>query len=157
MFRPGAIEGVVIKELIKHADRRGWLTELFRHDDLDGQYHPQMAYVSVTKARNVRGPHEHAVQTDLFCFLGPSNFEIYLWDNRTESSTYQNKMVIIAGEDEPRSILVPPGVVHAYKNIGPREGTIVNCPNRLYAGEDRKEQVDEIRHEDDPNTVFQLD
>ncbi|MFQ5800063.1 MAG: dTDP-4-dehydrorhamnose 3,5-epimerase, partial [Bacteroidota bacterium] len=84
-------------------------------------------------------------------------FKVYLWDNRKPSPTYRNKMVINAGEDEPKSILIPAGVVHAYKNAGSKEGMVVNCPNRLYAGKGRKEQVDEIRHESDPQSIFELD
>jgi dTDP-4-dehydrorhamnose 3,5-epimerase len=55
------------------------------------------------------------------------------------------------------ALIVPPGVVHAYKNIGTEPGLIFNCPNRLYKGPGRKEQVDEIRHEEDPDCRFQLD
>jgi dTDP-4-dehydrorhamnose 3,5-epimerase len=34
---------------------------------------------------------------------------------------------------------------------------VVNFPNRLFAGWGKKEPVDEVRHEDDPNSPFQLD
>jgi len=34
---------------------------------------------------------------------------------------------------------------------------VINCPNRLYAGQGRQEKVDEIRHEDDSDTVFRMD
>ena len=33
-FRPGKVEGVTWKALQVHDDERGWLCELFRHDDL---------------------------------------------------------------------------------------------------------------------------
>lgn len=157
MFRSGSIDGVIVKRLVKHIDQRGWLVELFRYDELDGEHYPQMAYISATSTEQARGPHEHNDQTDLFCFLGPSNFKVYLWDNRKRSPTFQNKMVVLAGEDDPKSIIVPAGVVHAYKNVGSMEGKVFNCPNRLYAGRGRTEQVDEVRHENDPHTIFQLD
>jgi dTDP-4-dehydrorhamnose 3,5-epimerase len=80
-----------------------------------------------------------------------------MWDNRKDSSTFQYKMVIVCGEEVPRSVLIPPGVVHAYENIGGKPGMVVNCPNRLYAGEHKKDPVDEIRHEDDPETIFKLE
>jgi dTDP-4-dehydrorhamnose 3,5-epimerase len=54
-------------------------------------------------------------------------------------------------------MIIPPGVVHAYRNIGTTAGWVFNLSNRLYAGEGRKEEVDEIRHENDPNTMFKLD
>jgi dTDP-4-dehydrorhamnose 3,5-epimerase len=63
----------------------------------------------------------------------------------------------MGGEDTPKSVLIPAGVVHAYRNIGGKFGMVVNFPNRLFAGRDRKEPVDEIRHEDDPNTIFKLE
>ena len=51
---------------------------------------------------------------------------------------------------------MPKGVVHAYQNIGDVEGIVINCPNRLYAGAGRKEKVDEIRHESDEASIFQM-
>jgi len=33
----------------------------------------------------------------------------------------------------------------------------VNLPDKLYAGEQRKQEVDEIRHEDKQDTPFSLD
>lgn len=157
IYKEGPIDGVVVKALTKHQDPRGWLCELFRNDELDGQFHPVMSYISMTNPGVARGPHEHAEQTDLFGFLGPSTFKIYLWDNRTSSATYGNRMSVIAGENEPKSILVPPGVVHAYKNVGDVLGMVTNYPNQLFAGKGRKEPVDEIRHEELPNSPFQLD
>jgi dTDP-4-dehydrorhamnose 3,5-epimerase len=65
--------------------------------------------------------------------------------------------VFDAGEDDPKSVIVPAGVVHAYKNIGAVPGWVVNLPNRLYAGSGRKEPVDEIRHELRPDSDFVLD
>lgn len=156
-FKAGEIEGVVIKELVKRSDRRGWLCELYRQDELPEEYFPVMSYISMTSPGTARGPHEHSEQADLFGFLGPSVFKIYLWDNRRHSSTYLNRMVVIAGENEPKSILIPPGVAHAYKNVGSVMGMVTNYPNRLYGGKGRKQPIDEIRHENDPNTIFQLD
>jgi dTDP-4-dehydrorhamnose 3,5-epimerase len=157
MFKEGVIDGVIVRELKKHGDARGWLMELFRGDEVQEEYMPVMGYISVTNAGIARGPHEHADQADYFCFLGPSNFRIYLWDNRKDSATYMSRQVLVAGEDAPMAVIVPAGVVHAYKNIGSKEGLVVNCANRLYAGHGRKATVDEIRHEQDPGTIFRLD
>lgn len=66
-------------------------------------------------------------------------------------------MVALVGVDNPMAVTIPAGVVHAYKNVGNVAGWVINCPNRLYAGEGKKEPVDEIRHEDDPTGPFQLD
>lgn len=152
-----SIEGVVVEEVRRHADGRGWLAEMFRQDELDREFHPVMSYVSMAQPGVVRGPHEHRDQADLFLFIGPSTFRVYLWDNRSDSKTFKNRDCFEAGESNPLRVLVPKGVVHAYKNVGEREGVVINCPNRLYAGYERKEPVDEIRHEDDPDGPFQLE
>lgn len=156
-FKPGAINGVIVRDLRKYVDERGWLVELFRHDDLAEEFHPQMAYISRSEPKVQRGPHEHADQADLFCFIGPSNFRVRLWDNRSDSETYRNVMTLNLGEDNPKSLLVPKGVVHAYRNIGEGAGIVINFPNRLFMGANRSEEVDEIRHEDDPQTIFRFD
>lgn len=151
------IEGVIIKELSRHSDQRGWLVELFRRDELEDGNFPVMSYLSMTAPGQVRGPHEHKNQTDLFCFTGPSNFRIHLWDNRRESPTFGRKCTLEAGQDNRLMIIIPPGVVHAYQNIGACEGLVFNAPNRLYAGEGKNQPVDEIRYEDNPDSPFKLD
>jgi dTDP-4-dehydrorhamnose 3,5-epimerase len=156
-FRTGEIEGVVVRELRKFDDRRGWLTELFRHDELAAELFPVMCYISSTKSGVTRGPHEHVNQADLFFFLGPSNFKLRMWDTRQNSSTFRNVKTLVVGADNPQAVAIPKGVVHAYQNVGSVDGIVINCPNRLYMGEQRRAAIDEIRHEDDPDTIFRMD
>jgi dTDP-4-dehydrorhamnose 3,5-epimerase len=156
-FKNGPIEGVIWVPLKKFHDERGWLCELFRHDELPAEFHPVMAYVSETLPGVARGPHEHVDQADYFCFYGPSNFRMYLWDNRPSSPTYQNKECRVVGQDQPMGLVVPVGVVHAYKNVGDVPGLVFNGPNRLYRGHGKKDPVDEIRHEEHADSPYQLD
>lgn len=158
VFTDGEIQGVIRRPLKKHADERGWLSELFREDELQSEaLTPAMCYISHTRPGASRGPHEHIQQTDYFCFIGPSNFKLFLWDNRKDSATYCKRMVLQVGEENPAMVIVPEGVVHAYKNIGSIDGAVINFPNRLFMGEGKKSPVDEIRHEDDKNSPFKLD
>ncbi|HPO05646.1 MAG TPA: dTDP-4-dehydrorhamnose 3,5-epimerase family protein, partial [Candidatus Gracilibacteria bacterium] len=101
------IEEVVIKSLPRYTDERGFLCELYRQDE--DQYQPKMAYFSLTHPGIVRGPHEHKKQSDYFVFIGPGNFELQLWDNRPSSSTYQEHQVLEVGQNQPCSVLIPPG------------------------------------------------
>jgi len=156
-FKEGEIRGVVVRKLKRFPDERGWLTELFRHDELEKEFFPAMAYISSTIPGVTRGPHEHWDQADLFCFIGPSNFKLRLWDNRKESETFGSVMTMVVGEKEPAAVLIPAGVVHGYQNVGDVDGIVINCPNRLYAGAGRKEKVDEIRHESNGETIFRMD
>ena len=173
MDAKAVIQGVVVKDIKRHSDERGWLIELFRSDEVDKDVLPAMSYVSLTEPGVARGPHEHREQTDYFCFVGPSTFKVYLWENRGKnrgenrggnnkdtpkgSPETPEKMVIEAGEDSPRLVIVPPGVVHAYKNIGPIPGFVFNAPNRLFMGPGRTEEIDEIRYEGSGDLRFSLD
>jgi len=53
--------------------------------------------------------------------------------------------------------VIPPGVVHAYRNDGDADALVTNFPDTLYAGEGKRGQVDEIRHEDMDNSPFCMD
>lgn len=152
-----AIEGVIIRELPAHTDERGWLVEMFRQDQLEDNHQPVMSYISMTKPGVARGPHEHREQTDIICFVGPSRFKLQMWDNRPESATYGRQLSLEAGESKRLAVIIPPGVVHAYKNVGDKEGLVINAPNRLYAGPGKKEEVDEIRYENKPDSKFKAD
>lgn len=156
-FIEGEIRDVVVRELKKYPDDRGWLAELFRHDELDEEFYPEMSYISFTKPGLTRGPHEHVDQADLFCFIGPSVFKLRLWDNRSDSPTFNHIMTLIVGDKNPTAVVVPKGVVHGYKNVGAIDGMVINCPNRLYMGVGKQAPIDEIRHEDDPDTIFGMD
>lgn len=157
MFREGPIEGLIVKPLERLEDARGWLIELYREDELAPALRPVMAYASQTLPGVVRGPHAHRRQTDCFAFVGPGDFKLYLWDTRPDSPTSGNRRTLLAGESNRQLVLVPPGVVHAYRNVSQVPALVFNAPNRLYAGEAKKEPVDEIRYEDRPDSPFVMD
>lgn len=157
VFTPGVIHDVVIRPLRKHLDERGWLCELYRQDELGNTPAPVMAYFSLTKPGITRGPHEHREQTDCFCFIGPANFKIRLWDARPDSPSYGIMQTLFAGVDAPLLVVVPPGIVHAYQNISVESGLVFNAPDRLYAGEGKQFPVDEIRHEDQAGSLYGMD
>ncbi len=143
--RESCIPGVILRPLVRHSDHRGWLVELIREDELPGSIVPRMAYVSLTLPGVARGPHEHVHQTDVFCFLS-GKFLLKLWERREGYPQVEESHVV--GEQNPLLVVVPPGVVHGYRNIGTTDALVLNFPNRLYAGWMRSEPVDEIRHED---------
>ena len=157
-FKKGKIEGVIIKKLIKFSDERGFLIEIFRKDSLPDNLLPVMSLVSYTKPGIVRGPNEHSEQTDIFCFLGPGDFKIKLWDNRKESKTYGNYMEFFGGKENQIMFIVPFGVVHGYKNISQSEdGMVISCPDKLFMGWNRKEPVDKIRYDTGKPSPFKMD
>jgi len=148
------INGVIIKELQKYEDARGWLAEIWRDDETN--YRPAMGYVSVTHSGVIRGPHEHVKQSDGFIFLGPGNFELYLWDRREESKTRGEQMKIEVGAKYPVMIIVPPGVVHGYKCVGEQDAWCFNLSDKLYRGQNKKDEVDEIRWEEHADSPYKI-
>lgn len=148
------IEGVIVKKLKKYEDDRGHLMEIFRDDE--GEIKPKMSYISVTKPQVVRGPHEHVSQSDFFIFPGPGDFRLYLWDRRENSKSNGEYMEIEVGKTNPCSVVVPPGVVHGYKCISEESALSINLPDKLYKGENKQEEVDEIRWEEDENSPYKI-
>ena len=155
-WKMGTVHDCVVRQLTHYTDARGWLSEIFRQDELAPEVHPAMAYVSMTHAGIARGPHEHLHQTDIFAFLS-GTFRLYLWDNRSGSPTYGVRQILDTGSDNPCTVQVPPGVIHAYRNTGTSDAFVINCPNRLYAGHGRAEAVDEIRWEEQTDHNLILD
>jgi len=149
------IKDVIVKKLNRYNDDRGWLTEIFRSDEL--AFTPAMSYVSLTNPGVVRGPHEHVAQSDCFVFLGPGTFRLYLWDRRAGSATEGEAWTEEVGEDNPSLVIVPPGVVHGYKCISDVPALSINLPDKLYKGEGKKEEIDEVRWERDPNSPYKID
>jgi dTDP-4-dehydrorhamnose 3,5-epimerase len=147
------IEGVLLRRPKVNADHRGWLLEMWRVEDVANPHLPKMAYISRTYVGESRGPHEHSQQTDFFCFTGITKWVVYLRDNRKDSPTF-GLMMVLEIDTDPFVIVVPPGVAHAYLNAGPGLGIVVNLPSELYGGLNYELGVDEIRHEDDPESIF---
>ncbi|MFH1838343.1 MAG: dTDP-4-dehydrorhamnose 3,5-epimerase family protein [Candidatus Kuenenbacteria bacterium] len=148
------INDVIIKKINKYKDERGWLAEVFRGDEIN--YKPVMTYISVTKPGVIRGPHEHIYQSDYFIFIGPGDFELSLWDRRENSSTKDKYIKIEVGENNPTAVIVPPGVVHGYKCTSKTPAYSINLPDKLYRGEGKSEEVDEIRWETNPTALYKI-
>lgn len=154
--RSSRIPGVRFHVVSVYHDSRGWLTELFRSDEMPSVEVPLMAYCSATLPGKSRGPHEHRFQTDRFYFAGGCLIELFLWDNRAGSSYYGTHERHSINGSEQMVVVISPGIVHAYRNIGSETALILNFPNRLYRGVGKTDSVDEIRHEEHPDSPFRL-
>lgn len=148
------IDGVIIKELKKYEDDRGYLVEIYRRDEAD--VNVAMSYMSVTLPQVARGPHEHIYQTDYFIFPGSGDFMLYLWDRRESSPSKGEKLELLVGESNPCTVVVPPGVVHGYKCVSVSPALSINFPDKLYKGVLKREEIDEIRWESDLNSPYKI-
>jgi dTDP-4-dehydrorhamnose 3,5-epimerase len=111
------INGVVIKELKTHDDRRGFFREIIRvTDDFFcegfGQLSHSLVYCNVIKAW-----HAHRKQTQ-WTYVACGLIKVALYDGRTQSSTYRTTMEFLVGDNQPvRVYSFPPGVLHGYRCI----------------------------------------
>lgn len=115
------IEGVIVKKLLSHGDERGFFREVIRHTDplfgdgIFGQWSHSKMGRDVVKAW-----HFHHRQTDWW-YVPIGAVRTVLIDNRPESSTYREQMVLTMGdpdtlaEAEPLCVRIPPGVLHGCK------------------------------------------
>jgi dTDP-4-dehydrorhamnose 3,5-epimerase len=154
IFEIPGLPGVRVEALPLFKDTRGSLHELFRTDEIPAGFKPLMACSSWSLPGVTRGPHQHVGQDDYFTFAGPSDFDVYLWDDRPGSSKATRGWLINAGEKSPARIYVPRGVVHAYRNAGNKPGLVVTVTSLLFKGENRRDPVDEIRHELNPHSPY---
>ena len=149
------LPGVRVEALPVFKDPRGSLHELFRVDEIPAGFQPLMACSSWSHAGVTRGPHQHVGQDDYFTFAGPSDFQVYLWDDRPGAAGASRGWIVRTGEQAPARIHVPRGVVHAYRNVGKTPGLVVTVTSLLFKGQGRRDPVDEIRHELNPDSPYQ--
>lgn len=149
MSRFGAIDGVIVKQLVRHPDDRGFFQEILRDDEnllrTFGQASLSMSYPGVIKAF-----HYHERQDDLWFFpVGAA--EVVLHDLRPDSASKGLTQVLFAGEDLPVLIVIPVGVAHGYRVLGQKPLMIVYFTTESY----RPESPDEKRLDwDDPRIGF---
>jgi dTDP-4-dehydrorhamnose 3,5-epimerase len=142
------IDGVIVKPLRLVRDERGWLMEILRADDPHFKRFGQV-YVTVAQPGVVKAWHCHERQTDhLTVVAGVARIGLY--DGREGSPSYGKVLDLLAGEDNPVLVIVPPGVYHGFKAEG-APAHVVNVPTELYD----YEHPDELRRShDDPDIPF---
>ncbi len=143
------IEGIIVKDLIKRVDERGFFSEILREDwnDLLGedsivQFNLSYSYPDVVRAwhRHLRG------QVDYFiCIEG--SIKICAYDDREDSETYGELDEIVISSERLRVVRIPGILWHGYKAIGTKPIRLLYGVNRIYNNKDPDE---ERRSWDDP-------
>ncbi|OFW56864.1 MAG: spore coat protein [Candidatus Solincola sediminis] len=145
----GTLEGVIIKELTRHCDERGYLLEVVRDDDglmeRFGQTTYTMTYPGVIKAF-----HWHSIQYDLW-YVAHGEAMVVLHDLREDSPSYKQTQVIYTGEHTPKLIVIPPRVAHGYRVLGDKPIGLFYHTTRSY---DPGSPDEERLPYDDPSINF---
>lgn len=111
------INGVVLKELVTHSDRRGFFREITRvtddfFKDGFGQLSHSLMFDNVIKAW-----HYHKIQTDWW-YMCSGVIRVGLFDLRSDSPTYKRSMDFLMGDLQPPQVIkIPPGIAHGCKTV----------------------------------------
>ncbi len=135
---PRLIEGVAIEANRVFPDDRGWFLEVGRlgQELLEGfpaestQISAALSYPGTIKAF-----HYHRLQTDYWTPVA-GMFQVALVDLRPGSKTFGARNTFYVGTMRPWRILIPPGVAHGYKVIGPAPAVLVYVTDRHYNPDD---------------------
>ncbi len=116
------IEGVVIKALITHEDKRGFFREIFRFPEEFCCVPIGQLSHSLVKEGVVKAWHGHREQSQ-WNYVVNGLIKVALHDNRINSSTYKETMEFLVGDgQQPSAYFFPPGVLHGYECLkGPMQ------------------------------------
>lgn len=133
------IEGVKVIPRVRHADDRGYVTEVLRSDEPHFLKFGQ-AYITTCRQGVVKAWHKHRRQTDFF-YVVAGTMKVALYDDREDSPTRGRYQVEIMGErGADVQLVVPPMIWHGMMGLAPFS-YMLNIPTEVYVRED----PDEIR------------
>lgn len=118
-FDGSEISGIVIIDLIKHTDSRGWVLESFNDKKFTEKVGKKVIFVqdnhSFSKQQTLRGLHFQTNQSQgkLVRVIAGAIYDVTV-DLRVSSSTYKNWFGIHLTAQNFQQIWIPPGVAHGY-------------------------------------------
>jgi dTDP-4-dehydrorhamnose 3,5-epimerase len=149
--RFGAIDGVMVKTLVMHADQRGFFTEQVKRGDVDDAgrpFIPDQPFAQMSRtlsfARGGNPPelikafHWHKRQWDYWDVVS-GNARVVLVDLREESPTAGTTQTLVLGENAPRMVAIPPLVAHGYQCLGMQDVHLVYYVTEPYDPENPDE------------------
>jgi dTDP-4-dehydrorhamnose 3,5-epimerase-like enzyme len=110
----------VLQTVKTHSDARGALFEPLSDAELGAQ---KNVHVVLTQPNEVRGNHVHHTATETTTVVGPCLI-------RLKESGVIRDVEVAAGEI--RRLVIPPGVVHAYRNTGSGVMVLVSFSTNLH-------------------------
>jgi dTDP-4-dehydrorhamnose 3,5-epimerase len=146
------IEGIVVKQLKRHADERGYLMEMLREDWEEFGGFAQ-TYISMNYPGVIRAWHYHKLQDD-YWVVPKGMVKAVVYDARKNSPTYGEVNEFFMGDNNPILLKIPVGTMHGYKTVGTEPSLLVNFPTKLY----NRAEPDEYREPyDSPDIPYDWD
>jgi dTDP-4-dehydrorhamnose 3,5-epimerase len=148
---PELIDGVRVQPFPIYPDDRGYFLEIQRIGCGLVSGFPA-ATTQISAALNYPGTikafHFHLHQTDCWTTV-TGLLQVALVDLRVASPTFGKRNTLYVGAFRPWHVLVPPGVAHGYKVVGPDTAMLVYLTDRFYNPKDEGRIV-----YDDPSLAY---
>jgi dTDP-4-dehydrorhamnose 3,5-epimerase len=132
------IHGVRVQALSVYPDDRGYFMEVQRiGQGLAADFPAATSQVAAAMnyAGAVKAFHYHLHQTD--CWTPVKGLlQVALADLRLGSPTFGHRNTLYVGPMRAWQLLIPPGVAHGYKVIGPEDSLLVYMTDRFYNPQD---------------------
>ena len=117
------IHGVGLKRLTVHADDRGYLMEVLKHNDPFFEPIKQTTF-TVAHPGVIKAFHWHRRQKDMWFFTA-GMAQVVLYDLREDSPTRGQTQVIVMGEHAPVLLCIPEHVAHGYRVLGQQPAALL--------------------------------
>jgi dTDP-4-dehydrorhamnose 3,5-epimerase len=134
-----AIQGVEVVPLVARVDDRGYLIEILRANDQHFTKFGQVYLVGDVTRGTIRAFHKHRELWDWF-FISHGSAKFALYDDREDSPTYRETMIVVTGERNPALLVVPPGVYHGWMALED-DTQLVSTASEVY----NRQNPDEVR------------
>ncbi len=132
------IDGVRINPFAMWPDDRGYFLEVARLGKGSVAAFPRestQVSAALSYPGTIKAFHFHKRQTD--CWVPVQGmFQVALVDLRKDSPTHGLRNTLYIGALRPWQLIIPPGVGHGYKVIGPSPAMLVYLTDRFYDPQD---------------------
>jgi len=139
------LDDVVVFDLKKYCDDRGFFCELWKEDALNkmlpsslSNFKAKQVSLTTTYPNVVKAFHWHKHQTDVW-FAVSGNIKVVLYDDFAKTSTYKKTRSYCIGENNPQGIVIPKYIAHGYKVLGNVPASVVYITNQQYDPKDPDE------------------
>ena len=119
------IEGVLIKDLKRIPDERGFIMHMLRKDDPEFEQFGEI-YFSAVYPNAIKAWHLHKSMTlNYAVVLGM--IKLVLYDNRQNSSTKGTLQQLFIGQQNYQLVRIPPGIWNGFSAVGNKMAIVANC------------------------------
>ena len=120
------IDGVVIKQLRRIPDERGFIMHMLREDDPDFERFGEI-YFSTIYPEVIKAWHLHQAMTLNYAVVF-GMIKLVLHDDREGSPTRGETQELFIGQENYQLVKIPPLIWNGFKGMGTHMAILANCP-----------------------------